>query len=168
MMTRCWKAPPEVPGSGRTVLWPGDVPLFYVQDDVHPQIFDKAGPGRSEGPRGYQFGCWNNKGEAKIRFWVGVGDCPMRAERLSRPTRKISPPCYRLLLRLRCFPSGRRVAEELSPLHPWSGFITGFRATDMSNLPFQQSVYRSPYTRARWLSRLPDLRAWRTLPRRRP
>ena len=47
--------------AGGRLLWLGDVPFLYVQDNVHPQIFSKEGPQELLGIRaGYDYGCWNN------------------------------------------------------------------------------------------------------------
>ena len=130
--------------AGGRVLWLGDVPLFYVQDDVHPQIFDKTGPGEILGVRaGYEFGCWNNRGDAKVsvlgRRW-GLADAGGTL---------IAAYPEDITATLSGFYSDYAASElavywlkNLSPLHPWSGFISGFRATDMGNPAIQQSVYR--------------------------
>ena len=130
--------------AGGRVVWLGDVPFYYVQDDVHPQLFGKEGSGKSLGVRGgWDYACWASQGKPKVsalgKTW-GLADA-------GGPTIAAYPED--VTAALSGFHSDYADSDlavywfkNFSPLFPWSGFIAGYRGADMANPALQQSVYR--------------------------
>ena len=128
--------------AGGRVVWIGDVPFYYMQDDVHPQVYGKTGTGEMLGVRDRQ-ACWYGKGNPKVldlgKAW-GLADA-------GGATFGAYPED--ITAALSSFYSAHAASEvavywlkNLNPLFPWSGFIRGHRGNDMAKPMFQESVYR--------------------------
>ncbi len=130
--------------AGGRVVWVGDVPLYYMQDATHPQVFSKGGPGPMLDIRaGWDVGCWGNQGTPTV---AGLGT----AWGLTDPGGPIIAAYPEdITATLSGFHSdyaGSDLAvcylKTFNPLYPWSGFIFCHRNSDFNNPANQRSVYR--------------------------
>ena len=130
--------------AGGRVVWLGDVPLMYIQDEVHPQMFTKAAWTAQLGVRGgWAVGCWSNKGQVRItpigKAWgLGSAGGAVIATYAEDVTAVLSGFYGDY--------AGANLAvawlKTYNPRYPWSGFLYALRAHRMDNPRLQESVYR--------------------------
>ena len=130
--------------AGGRLVWVGDVPFYYLQDETHPQIFSKGAYTTHTGVRGgWETGAWGNQTAAEVtplgKAW-GLGDAG--ASVIAAYPEDVTA----VLSGFRSEYAGSDLAvtwlKSFSPLHPWSGFLFAHKSTDMLNPALQQSVYR--------------------------
>ena len=130
--------------AGGRIVWVGDVPFYYMQDAVHPQIFSKGGPGPTLGIRaGWDVGCWNNQGLPTV---TDLGKAWGLANGGGAIIAAYPEDVTAVLSGFHSDYAGSDLAvyylKSFNALYPWSGFIFCLRAEDFNNPANQQSVYR--------------------------
>ena len=147
--------------AGGRVVWIGDTVFYYMQDDVHPQVFSIGSDGEAEilGVRaGWEHPCWNGKGEPKV---TAVGNAWGLTDVGGATFAAFPEDVTAALSGFRSDHAATDVAvnwfKNLNPLYPWSGFISHRAAfPDESGV----SGIRVPAGPVRGADRFQRLPAW--------
>ena len=123
--------------AGGRVVWLGEMPFLYIQDEVHP-FSSGAGPDEILGIRytgdkgapmvstlGKTWGLSEAAGPAIVTYSEDV-TAPLSGFHSDYADDELIPDWF----------------KNFNPLYPWSGFIMCYRANDMAKPALQESVYR--------------------------
>jgi hypothetical protein len=129
---------------GGRVVWVGDVPFYYTQDETHPQVFSKSWYNPLLGVRGdWSVGCWGNQGDPQVTpLGQSAGLTEAGGSAIAAYPEDVTAALSGFYSDYAGADLAVRWFKNFNPLMPYSGFLYVSRAEDMSNPALQQAVYR--------------------------